>query len=211
MPKRTPHTANKLYSDVVYAWLQLHSQHEAGTDIRWINKKDVNFTLMAEQLGLTRQSVAKKFKNLLCVKDEDKITRKPEEIDKLPEDMKGLGLISYNRNLKRYEILTLNSKLAMLIEKETLRKMLSTFNENTISAFIYFLNRFLANKEQPYEFTIEQVKVFIGIGVRSRSNNYIVTDIMSILKKLGLIKYELVSVDRRDHYRMLEVYSSIKC
>ena len=194
IPKKKIYTANKLYSDIVYTWLQVNSEWDVNNEIRWVPKQRVNFTLMGEQLGLSRQPVSTRFKKLL---DDD------------GKQNKGLGLVHFNSKLKRYELVTLESDAAMLVERETLRKMLSAFNENTISVYVYLLNRYIANKEQGYEFTLEQVKSFIGISVGIRSNNYIITDIMDILKQLGLLDYQLVEKFDRACYQVISMSNKI--
>lgn len=87
---------------------------------------------MADQLGLTRQTVSTKFKRLLDKDDKGKA---------------GLGLVIFNAELKRYELIQLSADMATLIENGTLRMMISALNENTINIYIYLLNRFLANRE----------------------------------------------------------------
>lgn len=193
MPKREEYTANKAYSDIVYGWLQVHSELDRERGIRWVDKKTVNYSAMADQLGLTRQTVSTKFKRLL---DKDKA---------------GLGLVTFNTELNRYELVQLSADMATLIENGTLRIMISALNENTINIYIYLLNRFLANDEQSFEFTLDQCKAFIGKGVGSHSNNYIVTDILCILSKLDLLKYELVSKGVKTVYRVITVNNKIEC
>lgn len=193
MPKQEEYTANKAYSDIVYGWLQVHSEWDREQGIRWVDKKTVNYSAMADQLGLTRQTVSTKFKRLL---DKDKA---------------GLGLVTFNTELNRYELVQLSADMATLIENGTLRMMISALNENTINIYIYLLNRFLANDEQSFEFTLDQCKAFIGKGVGSHSNNYIVTDILCILSKLGLLKYELVSKSVKTVYRVITVNNKIEC
>lgn len=92
----------------------------------------------------------------------------------------------------------------LLIENGTLRMMISALNENTINIYIYLLNRFLANDEQSFEFTLDQFG--------SHSNNYIVTDILCILSKLDLLKYELISKSGvKTVYRVIAVNNKIEC
>lgn len=193
MPKREEYTANKAYSDIVYGWLQVHSEWDRERGIRWVDKKTVNYSAMADQLGLTRQTVSTKFKRLL---DKDKA---------------GLGLVTFNAELNRYELVQLSADMATLIENGTLRMMISALNENTINIYIYLLNRFLANDEQSFEFTLDQCKAFIGKGVGSHSNNYIVIDILCILSKLDLLKYELISNGVKTVYRVITVNNKIEC
>lgn len=192
MPKQEEYTANKAYSDIVYGWLQVHSEWDRERGIRWVDKKTVNYSAMADQLGLTRQTVSTKFKRLL--------------------DKDGLGLVTFNTELNRYELVQLSADMATLIENGTLRMMISALNENTINIYIYLLNRFLANDEQSFEFTLDQCKAFIGKGVGSHSNNYIVTDILCILSKLDLLKYELISKSGvKTVYRVIAVNNKIEC
>ena len=194
IPKREEYTANKSYSDIVYTWLQVNSEYDKKSKIRWIAKKDVKFTVMAEELGLTRQTVSTKFKKLLPANEDNKA---------------GIGLITYNDELKRYELVELDKNAAMLVEQTTLRVMLSSLNENAISVYVYFLNRYLANQSQSYEFTLDQVKAFIGLRVGIRTNNYIITDIIQVLQKLGLLEYKYVLQEDRSHYTIIRVTNHI--
>lgn len=177
MPKKQEWVADKMYSDVVYAWLQTNSEWDKELNVRWIAKKDVKYVRIAESLGITRQTASTKFKRLL---------------DRDDKGQTGLGLVILNEEKSRYELPVLPPDVAMLIENGTLRKMVNTLNENSISVYIYLLGRFLAGKEQPFKVEIDQIKEFIGIALSSRGNNYIVTDILLVLGKLGLIEYELV-------------------
>lgn len=201
MPRKREYMANKMYSDVVYAWLQVNSQWDREANVRWIAKKDVKYVQIAQDLGITRQTASTKFKRLT------------NEVDK--NGKQGLGLVTYNENLGRYELAILPNDMAMLIENGTLRKMVAALNENTINVYIYLLTRYLANNEQPYKFTIEQVKSMIGLGVGGRSNDYIVTDILVILKKIGLIDYELVTIqddgEFRTVYEVTSIQNKIEC
>lgn len=189
IPKGQEYTANKMYTDIVYAWLQVNSKREEETNIRWIAKKDVKFVDMANELGITRQTASTKFKKLLA---ED------------GKGNKGLGLITFNAEKNRYELQLLPDNVAMLIQQKTLRKMIAALNQNTISVYVYLLSRYIANDEHEFEFTLEQVKSFIGLGTGGRSNNYIITDILSILKTIGLIDYKLM--DKVDKNGIRSVY-----
>lgn len=170
MPKRREDIVDKRYSDLVYAWFQINSEWDGAGENRWIMKRDASFIRIAEELGMSRQTVSIKVKNLLKMND----------------------LLIYNNKLKRYEIIKQPGNVMMLIEHNTLRKMVSSLNENTINVYIYLLSRFLANDEEYYEFSIRQIKEFIGIGITTRSNDYIVSDILDILRRIGLIEYKII-------------------
>lgn len=174
MPKKKEFMANKMYNDKVYAWLQVNSHWDSETNIRWLNKKEVSYVNMASDLNISRQTASTRFKRLLDTND-------------------GIGLVHFNEEQKRYELCLLQADAAMLIEKFTLRKMMSTFNENTINTYIYLLSRYIANQEKQFEIIIRQVKEAIGLSTKSDGNNYIVTDILEVLKRLGLVDYKLTT------------------
>ena len=46
----------------------------------------------------------------------------------------------------------------------------------------------------PFQFTLEQIKNHIGICSTTRSNDDIVTNILFVLEKIGLIKYSLTTM-----------------
>ena len=167
MPKNKEQASDRMYSDVVYGWLQVNSVRGGDDNVRWISRKDVKFAEIADCLGISRQTASTKLKRLL---------------------ESGSGLVVFNEEKDRYELPTLDANMAMLIENKTLRKMISALNENSINVYIYLLNRYLENGGQSFEFDIEQVKIFIGLGRKTRSNSYIIEDILFVLQKLGLVK-----------------------
>lgn len=178
MPSKVDYTANGLYSDVVYGWLQVNSCWSEGETVRWIPKKDVKFVDIGNALGISRQTASTKFKRLL---------------DKDEKGNVGLGLVHYNESKKRYELIELEEGIAMLIQNGTLSKMISALSEHSISVFTYLFKRYWANNCQPFEFTIDQIKRAIGISVATKSNNYIVDNILSVLAKLELLEYTTVT------------------
>lgn len=182
MPKTKEYLAHKGYSDIVYAWLQVNSLYDKENDVRYINKKEVKFTRIADELGISRQTASTRFKNLL--------------------DEEGLNLIKYNKELNRYELIHLDKKLAFLVQKETLRKMVSALNENSINIYVYLYNRFFA-EPQGFDFTLDQIKRIIGISDKTRSNNYIITDILEMLSLLGLIEYDIKEVRNPNDYKTI--------
>jgi hypothetical protein len=54
MPKTKEYLAHKGYSDIVYAWLQVNSSYDKENDIRYISKKEIKFTRIADELGISR-------------------------------------------------------------------------------------------------------------------------------------------------------------
>lgn len=120
--------------------------------------------------NLSRQTVSTKFKNL-----------------------KELGLVR-ELDKETYEIITLEKDLAALVPYSTLKLITDTLNENSISAYVYLLCCYYANDCKPFCFTLEQIKNHIGICASTRSNDDVVTNILFVLEKIGLIKYSLTAV-----------------
>ena len=103
-----------------------------------------------------------------------------------------MGLIKeYNNEL--YELTLLDNNLADLIPYPTLKLMTDTLSENCINVYVYLLSLYYGNGCNPVQFTLEQVKKNIGICATTRSNDDIITNILLVLKKLGLIEYHLTA------------------
>lgn len=62
-----------------------------------------------------------------------------------------------------------------------------------MSTYIYLLLRYYANNEKPFTFSLKEVKQYIGISVKTRSNDSVITNILYVLQKIGLIKYSLTT------------------
>lgn len=78
----------------------------------------------------------------------------------------------------------------------TLKLLVDTLNERSISVYVYLLNLYYANNCQPTKFTYSQIKKFVGITDTTRSNNEIISNILLVLQKIGLIKYSLTAVSQ---------------
>ena len=122
---------------------------------RYILKKDIKYTRLAEALGLSRQTVSTRFKNLIQ-----------------------LGLIDENKDT--YELVKLDNNVAWLIQQDLLQLMIDTLSQNTVSTYVYLFNRFYANNNKPFQFTIEQIKTHVGISTATRSNDEIVSNILFV-------------------------------
>lgn len=169
IPKTKNLCANKKYYDILYAYLQCISE-KTDKNIRIFSKKEINFTKLSSVFNLSRQTVSTKFKNL-----------------------KELGLVKeYDKDY--YEIITLESDIASLIPYSTLKLIVDTLNENSISVYVYLLNCYYANEYKPFQFTLEQIKNQIGICSTTRSNDDVITNILFVLQKIGLIKYSMTAV-----------------
>lgn len=87
-----------------------------------------------------------------------------------------------------YYLLPIEKSLAMLVPYGTLQVLTSTVTENVISIYVYLLNRYIASLERPFRYTIDELKSTVGLSTNTRSNNYIISSILLLLEKLGLLK-----------------------
>lgn len=183
MPKTIDVTSQKHYSDILYGYLQANSlRDEEG--VRYVPKAEARKVKLAEELGVSRQTITNRYNKLLS-----------------------LGLIKDTST--RVEIIDMPPNQAFLIPQETLRKLVNALSDNSITIYIYLFNRFIANGEKPYEFTLVALKAQCGLGVASSSNNYIINDILEILSALGLIKYHFETKRHGDVTKTLFVLDNI--
>jgi hypothetical protein len=104
-----------------------------------------------------------------------------------------MGLIK-EREDKNFEIIVLENDYATLVPYETVELMVNSLSEHAISTYVYLFNKYWSKEQQPFQITLEEVKKHIGICATTRSNNNIITDILFVLQKLGLIEYHLTAM-----------------
>lgn len=172
IPSNEKYTANKNYSDILYGYLQHMSVLDENLGVRYIEKKDIKYTKIAEDLGVTRQTISKKFNNLI------------EE-----------GLLSFDGSSKRYYLLVLEAELATLLPNDTVRVLCNTLQERCLSVLAYLLKTYVQHGCQSCEVSLEVIKGYVGLSKTNRgSNNEIIRDIFIVLNRLGLIRYKLEKV-----------------
>lgn len=170
IPKKKEVTANKNYNDLVYGWLQAHSEWDnVKGHCRTISKKAVKFSSIAKDTGLCRQTVSSKFKSLI-----------------------NLGLVTENQeNNEVYNLVILEKDAAMLIDRETLEVLISAMNTDAITTYVYLYSRYYANGCKGYEFQLEHLKEMVGLSAENRgSTSKKFQNILVALEQLGLLEYE---------------------
>lgn len=169
IPSNEKITSNKNYSDILYGYLQHLSLLDEEVGIRYIPKNMVKYTAIAEELGVARQTVSKKFNNL---------------IDQ--------GLVVLDAANKRYILSTLEAELATLLPDDTIRVLCNTLQERCLSVLSYLLKTFAQHGQNPCEVNMDIIKAHVGLSKTNRgSNNEVIKDIFIILKQLGLIEYHI--------------------
>lgn len=191
-------TREKDYCDLLYAWLQCHSERiTMDSEGRRINKSLVKWTAIEKDFVRTlsdgttekvmsRKTIAKYFKYL-----EDK------------------GLIQLQDD-GYYYLTILDATEANLIEYNTLSKLINVLQKNSLSIYVYLFNRYYANGFQPFIATIKQIKEFIGIATTTTSNNIIVDDTIDILKRLGLLDYRIKVEENKSYLEFQWVKNALE-
>lgn len=191
IPKTKVHMAHKGYSDNIYSYL-VGISHWDGVkgQPRYLYKNQMNYSAIAKQLGISRQTVSNKIRHMI----------KGESPKKNQTEDYFLPLIEYDKENQIYKIIPFEKDLALLVNKDTLLVMVSLLRDHAISAYVYLYNRYIANGCQKYQFLYPQLKQQIGVGSKSRGNNSTITAILFGLSKLGLLKYQIETTDQSRAY-----------
>lgn len=169
--------SNAKYCDLLYSYLQgISSRDSEKNNCRYIQKKDIKFSSIAEQLNMSRQTISKKFKSMLEGQEN------------------ALPLIKYSQEEKKYYLIDLDRSIATLVQHNTLLIMISCLQQRVISIYVYLLNRYFASGCNEFSYTMEELKKAIGLGHKSTGNNYIINSALVVLKKLGLLNYRYQQV-----------------
>jgi len=161
---------DKNYYDVVYAWFQCKSDWSQNERI--VKVADAKFVTIGEECGIDRRSASKYVNKLIA-----------------------LGLLEKDEERKIYILKALPNSSATLVPFPTLRQLVNSLNRNSVNIFVHLLNRWIANDEKEFIITHKELKEHIGISSSSTSNNVVINDILDILRRLGLIIYELRQVE----------------
>lgn len=166
---------DKNYYDLIWAWFQWKSNWSG--EKRIVKKKDASFIAIAEDVGINRKSVSKYVSYLL-----------------------DQGLLIYDDKNKEYILRELPKQASSLISYQVLSKLIHSLSHNSVSIYNYLLNRYIANEEVEFIITHKQLKDYLGLSSSSSSNNQVITDILDVLDRLGLITMELRYVEPTKTY-----------
>lgn len=90
---------------------------------------------------------------------------------------------------------------ATLVPYKTLCLLNNTLSHRAISVYVYLLKRYWAEGQKEYIVTMKNLKNYLGLSVNTQSNDYIITNILFVLEKIGLVITELRQIDEQTTYR----------
>ena len=182
IPTNSSITSAKEYCDLLYAWLQCNSERiSPDSEGRRIPKKSVKWT-----------AIERDFTRELSDGTVEKVMDR-KTIAKYFKFLETQGLVRLED--ETYYLTLLEGTEAHLIEYVTLSKLMNVLQKNSLSIYIYLYNRYYANDQKPFVATMKQIKEYIGMATSTTSNNIVVDDTLDILKRLGLLEYELTYQD----------------
>jgi DNA-binding transcriptional ArsR family regulator len=188
VPSVTEYIGNKKYSDLLYGYLQHISKREEDSANRYIEKKDINYSSIAKEIGMSRQTVSSKFKALI-----------------------EMGLISYNEETQVYELFALDKALATLLPAQTIRVLCNTLRERSISILCYLLKLYVREGESPCILNLDMIKTFLGLSEKNNGvNNQTILDTLYILSELKLIEVHCEECGTRLVYVLDKVNNEVK-
>ena len=195
IPSNKETNKEKDYCDLLYAWLQCHSERVGNqSNQRKIAKNLIKWT--AIERDFTREIDGIEIKA---------IARKT--IAKYFAWLEENGFVELRDDY--YYLTVLEDHSAFLVEYKTLEKLMNTLQRRSISIYVYLLNRYIANGYDEYMVTMGQIKDFIGLTKSTTSNNAAIVDTFDILKRLGLLDYELRHENDRYFYVMKWVRNTL--
>lgn len=183
MPIAKNITSNKDYCDLLYAWLQVKSTrpYETSAD-RVIDKSYINWS-----------AIEREFSIMVDGKLEKRMGRKL--IAKSFAWLEEHGYIYFDAENQVYVLPAQEAATSFLVEYNTLAKLTNVLQKRSISIYLYILNRYIANYYEAFPIKLAQIKEFIGITANTSSNNIFILDTFEILKRLGLMDFELRKIE----------------
>jgi hypothetical protein len=173
---------NLQYNDCVYAWLLLHSHYDPNEDHNYIYKDDFSFNDIAKDIGRSRQTVSRRFKELL----QETETKEGDIIPPIVRERDKYYIIPCSKDFSSLHSDTV-IKLLRLPIKEQKEELIKTY------AFLLKKKR-EANKEGYDSFNISHKQIIeeFGHSTGHKQTYDRVRAILTILQGAGIIKFRTV-------------------
>lgn len=183
---------NKSISDLLYIKIFLEADFEENETFRTIPISRISYVSYAKDLGISRQTVSKQLKSLLVE-----------------------GFIAEDSD--RY-IIPFPKEFYYDIEAETLRKLVSFANSNSIKIYAYLLgwDSFCKKLNRTFNYSLDGLCEVIGLAPRQQANRKKIQDILDMLMRLGLVSVSETPDFKVEgtnpptyHYRLIWASSSL--
>ena len=156
---------DKRINDISYMVLFMAASFNPNNkEYRTIKIKNVNYSKLAAEAGVARQTYSKHIKKLIEI-----------------------NFIQINQD--EY-ILPIPQEFYFDIEQTTIRKLTNFAKNNSIKLYVFLLGwyNYYKKKGQEYTFSLDGLCEAIGLAPRQSKNREMIKDILEILERLGLIK-----------------------
>lgn len=156
---------DKRINDISYMVLFMAASFNPNNkEYRTIKIKDVNYSKLAKEAGITRQTYSRHIKKLIEI-----------------------NFIQINQD--EY-ILPIPQEFYFDIEQATIRKLTNFAKNNSIKLYAFLLGwyNYYKNKKEDYTFSYDGLCEAIGLAPRQPKNREVIKDILEMLERLGLIK-----------------------
>ena len=160
---------NKQYYDLLFGYLQTESLYDKDEKMPYLEKRQVNYTKLAAELKISRQTASKYVKHLL-----------------------DCDIMVYDEYRKRYWLPPIDRQLAVLLPVNTVRVICNTLHPRCLSILAYLLKTYVQHNNETCDINMEVIKDYVGLNPKNRGvNSEIIRDCMFVLKKLELIDYKV--------------------
>jgi DNA-binding transcriptional regulator YhcF (GntR family) len=164
IPKHREYTASKLYNDLMYAYIQSVST-EITDGYRHTDSKLLSWVNLSKELDITPITAKKRFLGL--------------------QELQLIGV----KKRGKYDVFPIAREYASLIPLDVVEKIVRESIPHSMSIYVDMMNRYIANREEGFRFTLTSVKENIGISTNTYNNSEVVTGALEGLDRLGLIEY----------------------
>ena len=169
------------YNDCIYAWILLHSHYNPDESHNYIYKEDINFTKIGTAIHRSRQTVSKRFKNLI----DDGYIRECKY------NGKTCYKIPYFKDFEELHGPTVFQLLCLPVDKQ---------KEELIKTYAFLLKKKrIALREGHTSFSTSSKEILQAFGSSASHNKKYenMRAIFTILQGAGIIKFKTTSYERR--------------
>ena len=109
-----------------------------------------------------------------------------------------------------YELVVLDSNIATLLPINTVRVLVNTLKERSLSVLAILIKIWYKNEEKSGPFSLSYIKAILGLSTKNKgASNQTILDILFVLKKLDLIEYHAQMEGNKTKYYLDSVNNTL--